>query len=89
MYREKKWGFMKDVPYWRGLINNSKTVLDLKAVGQNLALFQNQSGLFSDEEKKLTENQVTLLREMYSDRLEKLDSEALDVKLPGRPEFNK
>ena len=80
---------MKDFPFWRGAIHNAKTPLILKAVGEDLSNFQAQSGLFGDQEAKLTTDQVGNLRKMYSEKMKKLENETRDVKAPGKPKFNK
>jgi hypothetical protein len=49
----------------------------LKAVGEDLANFQNQTGLFADGEKKLTDDQVATLRMEYSLRMKKLVAERI------------
>ncbi len=63
---------MKDFPFWRGAIYNAKTQITLKAVGEDLSKFQKQSGLFVDEEAKLTGDQLTTLRKQYSEKMKKL-----------------
>jgi hypothetical protein len=60
---------MKDFSFWRGAIYAAKTALILKAVGEDLSNFQAQSGLFGDEEKKLTAEQVAILRTQYSEKM--------------------
>jgi hypothetical protein len=80
---------MKDFPFWRGAIYNAKTALILKAVGEDLAQFQKQSGLFGDEEKKLNDTQMTTLRKMYAEKLKKLQAEALDAQVHKKLKFNK
>lgn len=68
---------MNDFPAWREAIQTSKTIPDLKSIGEDLAQFQHQSGLFGDEEKKLNDVQVVALRKMYSEKMEKLKAEKL------------
>lgn len=80
---------MKDLPYWRGAIYNSKTIQALKAIGEELSQFQKQSGLFGDEEKKLSDSQVAALRTQYSEKLKKLEIEVLPNQPPGKLKFNK
>jgi hypothetical protein len=80
---------MKDFPFWRGAIYNAKTPVILKSVGEDLANFQKQTGLFGDGEKKLTDEQVATLRLEYSTRMKKLEKEALPPQTPGKPKFNK
>ena len=80
---------MKDLPYWRGDIYNAKNLPALKAVGEELSRFQKQSGLFGDEEKKLSDGQVAALRTQYSEKLKKLEMEALPAQPPGKPKFKK
>jgi len=77
-----KFNRMKDFPFWRGAIYNAKSPLNLKSIGEELSRFQ--SGLFGDEEAKLTEAQVDTLRKMYSEKLKKLEDE---IRPPGKPEF--
>ena len=79
---------MKDFPFWRGAIHNAKTVLVLKAVGEDLANFKNQSNLLSDE-VKLTEAQLETLRLEYSLKMKKLTAEALPAPKQGKPKFKK
>ncbi len=68
---------MKDLPFWRSAIYNARTPLILKSVGEELAQFQNQSGLFGDEEKKLNAGQMDTLRKEYAERMKKLKAEAV------------
>ncbi len=68
---------MKDFPFWRGAIYTAKTALALKAVGEDLSQFQKQSGLFGDEEAKLSEAQVATLRKQYSEKMKKLFTERI------------
>lgn len=68
---------MKDLPFWRNAIYNAKTTPVLKAVGEDLSNFQNQTGLFEDGEKKLTDDQVATLRLEYSLRMKKLQAEKI------------
>lgn len=69
---------LKDFPYWRSAILNAKTVPVLKAVGEDLAQFQSQTGFEGVEaEPKLKPPQVEALRKYYSDKLIKLKSEKL------------
>ena len=68
---------MNDFPTWRESILGAKTVPALKAIGESLAQFQGQSGLFGDEESKLNPAQVAFLRTLYSERLKKLQDEKL------------
>ncbi len=79
---------MKDFPFWRGAIHNAKTALVLKAVGEELANFKNQSNLLGDE-AKLTDAQLTTLRLEYSFKMKKFTAEAMPPKSPGKPKFNK
>jgi len=80
---------MKDFPFWRGAIYNAKTPLILKAVGEDLAQFQKQSGLFGDGEKKLTDDQVVTLRTQYSKKKMKLEKETLPHSVSRKPKFHK
>ena len=80
---------MKDFPFWRGAIYNAKTPLALKAVGEDLSQFQKQSGLFGDEEAKLTDGQMATLRKQYSEKMKKLTAETLETQAPKKPKFNK
>jgi hypothetical protein len=80
---------MKDFTFWRGALYNAKTIVELKSIGEDLAQFQKQSGLFRDDEKKLTDDQVAALRKQYSEKVKKLESEALPGRPPGKPEFKK
>lgn len=73
---------MRDFPFWRGAIYNAKTAQILKSVGEDLAQFQKQSGLFGDEEKKLTDDQVVTLRKKYSEKMEKFEKETLPQDMP-------
>jgi hypothetical protein len=82
-------GGLKDFLFWRGSIYNSKTLLILKSVGEELAQFQQQTALFGDDETKLTEGPVTTLRGMYSEKLKKLELESLSGTPPIKPKFNK
>lgn len=68
---------MKDLPFWRSAIYNAKTTPELKGVGEDLANLQNQTGLFEDGEKKLTDDQVATLRLEYSLRMKKLQAEKI------------
>jgi hypothetical protein len=68
---------MKDFTFWRGLITDAKTPKALKEAGENLNQYQNQTGLFGDEEKKLSEGQVAILRAMYSEKMKKVQVEKL------------
>jgi len=77
----------RDFPYWRGAISDAKTISILKSVGEDLAQFQSQSD-FLGNVTKLTDGQVGALRAIYSERLKKLESEALDVKDQGKPQFH-
>ena len=77
---------MKDFQFWRGAIYNAKTALILKSVGEDLAQFQKQSGLFGDEEKKLSDDQVIFLREQYLEKMKKIEKENLPQ---DKPKFNK
>ena len=79
---------MKDFPFWRGAIYNAKTALILKAVGEELANFQNQSD-FLTEGNKLTEAEVATLRTQYAGKMKILTDETLLLKSPGKPKFNK
>jgi hypothetical protein len=79
---------MKDFPFWRGAIYNAKTPLILKAVGEDLNNFQNQSD-FLTEGNKLTEEEVAILRKQYSERMKRLEKEAMPPKPPGKPKFKK
>jgi len=63
--------------FWRGAIYNAKTALFLKSVGEDLSKFQAQSGLFGDEEAKLTAAQVANLRKQHSEKIKKLEDERL------------
>jgi len=63
---------LKDLPFWRSAIFNAKTIHVLKAVGEDLSNFENQTGLFVDGEKKLTDDQVATLRLEYSLKMKKL-----------------
>ena len=78
---------MRDFPFWRSEISSAKTSHVLKKVGADLSQFQKQSGLFGDEEKKLTEEQVGTLRKMYKEKMKQLEKEALTP--PAKPKFNK
>lgn len=80
---------MKDFPFWRGAIYNAKTALILKAVEEDLSQFQKQSGLFGDEEAKLTDDQVATLRKQYSEKMKKLTDETLETQTPKKLKFNK
>ena len=77
---------MKDFPFWKGAIYNAKTALILKSIGEELVQFQKQSGLFGDEEKKLTDDQVAALRKQYSEKMQKFEKENLPQ---DKPKFNK
>lgn len=77
---------MKDFLFWREAIYNSKTLIDLKSVGEDLAQFQKQSGLFGDEEKKLTDDQVVKLRKVYTEKIEKFEKETMPQ---AKPKFKK
>ena len=79
---------MKDFSFWRGVIQNAKTALVLKSVGEDLANFKNQSNLLSDE-IKLTEAQLETLRLEYSLKMKKLTAETLPIKQLGKPKFKK
>ena len=68
---------MKDFSFWRGAINSAKNLIILKTVGEELAQFQNQSGLFGDEEKKLSDGQMDALRKQYAERMKKLQVEKI------------
>lgn len=65
---------MKDLSYWRGAIYSAKTILHLKSIGEDLAKFQGQTGLFGDEEKSLPDHQVLSLRKQYTEKLKKLQN---------------
>ena len=80
---------MRDFPFWRGAIYTAKTAFALKAVGEDLSQFQKQSGLFGDEEAKLTAAQVATLRKQYSEKMKKFEAEAMPPNPPGKPKFNK
>ena len=80
---------MKDFLYWCGSIYNSKTLDVLKSVGGELAQFQKQTALFGEDDIKLTEGQIASLREMYSDKLKKLELEILPDTLLTKPKFKK
>lgn len=80
---------MKDFPFWRGAIYNAKSPLILKAIGEELSQFQAQSGLFDDEEPKLTVVQVATLRKQYSEKMKKFEAETMPPKSPGKSKFNK
>lgn len=80
---------MRDFSFWQGEIYNAKTTLILKSVGEDLAQFQNQTKLFGDEEKKLTDDQVATLRKMYSEKMKKLTAETIQVQGSNKPEFKK
>jgi hypothetical protein len=68
---------VKDFTYWRESIYAAKTPSDLKSIGDDLSQFQNQSGLFGDEEEKLTDARVDILRKHYSERMKKLVGEKI------------
>lgn len=69
---------MKDFPFWRDSIETAKTALVLKAVGEDLAQFQNQTDFAGVEaEPKLKPPQVESLRKIYSEKLKKLKAEKL------------
>ncbi len=80
---------MKNFAFWRGAIFDAKTLLSLKAVGEDIAQFQKQTDLLGDGEKKLTEVQVETLRLEYSLKMKKLTAETLFIKQPGKPKFKK
>jgi len=79
---------MKDFPFWRGAIFNAKTLIILKSVGEELAQFQKQSDFLGDT-PKLTLTQIATLRNLYSQKLKKFESEAMPPKTSGKPKFNK
>lgn len=68
---------MRDFPYWRGALNAAKNPAALKAVGEDLAKFQNQTNLLGSEDPKLTEPQLATLRTQYSEKMKKLMAERL------------
>jgi hypothetical protein len=69
---------MKDFPFWRDSIENAKTALVLKAVGEDLAQFQSQTDFAGVEaEPKLKPPQVEAIRKIYSEKLKKLKAEKL------------
>jgi hypothetical protein len=68
---------VKDFPFWKSAIYNAKNLINLKSVGEELAQFQNQTGLFGDGEKKLTDGQVESLRKQYAEKMKKLKAEAV------------
>ena len=80
---------MKDFPFWHSSIYNAKTLLTLKAVGEDLSQFQKQPGFLVDEEKKLTDMQVEALRKIYSEKMKKLTAETLEAPGSKKPEFKK
>ncbi len=79
---------MKDFPFWRGAIYNAKTSPILKAVGEDLANFKNQSDFIGDK-PKLTEAQLVTLRNMYSEKMKKFEREAMPNKPPEKLKFKK
>ena len=81
-------GNNESFPFWRGAIYNAKTALILKAVGEDLANFKNQSDFIGDK-PKLTEAQLATLRKMYSEKIKKYESEAMPPKSHGKPKFKK
>ena len=80
---------MKDFPFWRGAIYKAKTPLVLKAVGEELAQFQKQTGFLDDDVMKLTVVQMAILRKQYAEKLKKLTSETIDLKDRPKPKLNK
>lgn len=79
---------MKDFPFWHSALYNSKTALILKAVWEDLNNFQNQSD-FLAEGNKLTEDEMAILRKMYSEMLKKLVKDALPPKPPSKRKSKK
>ena len=83
---------MKDFTFWHSAIYNAKTALVLKAVGEDLNNFQNQSD-FLNEGYKLKEAEVAILRKHYSEKMNGFDSlrsvPAGKLKPPDKPKFNK
>ena len=60
---------MRDLPYWRNAIYNAKSPVELKSIGEDIAIYKNQTDFLSNE-PRLTDNQVDILRRLFAEKMD-------------------
>jgi RNA polymerase-binding transcription factor DksA len=73
---------IKDVLYWHNKIIKAPNNDKLRSVGEALKKYQEQTEHISEGVKRLSDDQLTLLREFYKDKAEKLATPKVSLNAP-------
>ena len=63
---------MRDFPYWRGAIYNTKTRRELLDVAEELEKFEKWAKLNGSDDEKLSDAQLDSLYLQYTEKMKKL-----------------